>query len=518
MGSFARRVVAIVPGGYRAGLAVILVSLGAPALSGAAHRTTPQDAFAAAGVRSAADISVERGVTGRPIPLGFLGLSIEYWAVEAYAGKDPSAINPTLVQLVRNLAAGHATEMRIGGVSTDKTWWPVARHRRPPGVNYSLSERRLAVIRAVADAVDARLTMGINLEADSTALAAAEARAILARIGRRRIAAFELGNEPELYGNAAFGWYLRDGQAVTGRPPTYDMQAFTDDFSRIGFGLPLAPLAGPASGGMRWLGQLADFASAEPRLRLVTVHRYPMQACYNTPGSPSYPTVGRLLSPAASRSLAYGVARYLAVAHRRHLRFRIDEMNTISCGDPPSVRDTFAMALWVLDALFADAQVGVDGVNIHTYPSAPYQLFKFQHTNSHWDAFVEPEYYGLLLFSQAAPPGARLLRTSGGSDAVRVWATRRAGTTRVVLINDDTTRSHLAAVRVSGARGTATLERLLAPSAHATTQVTLAGQGYGAATDTGLMPGRPGTSVLAAAAGKYLVRLPAASAAMLTLR
>ena len=81
-----------------------------------------------------------------------------------------------------------------------------------------------------------------------------------------------------------------------------------------------------------------------------------MQACYNTPGSPSYPTIGRLLSPVASRSLADGVAGYLSVAHRGHLPFRIDEMNTISCGNPPGVPNTFAMALWALDALFALAE------------------------------------------------------------------------------------------------------------------------------------------------------------------
>jgi hypothetical protein len=463
-------------------------------------------------------VSVGRTPGGNPLPTGFLGLSIEYWAIESYAGKDPSAINPALVQLIRNLTPGHSTVLRIGGVSTDKTSWPIPGSLRPRGVNYSLNQRRLGVIRALATAVGARLILGINLEADSRSVAAAEARAMLTEIGSRRIAAFELGNEPELYGNQNFPWYVRDGQNFTGRPLSYGMGAFTHDFSTIGAGLPKAPLAGPASGGPRWLSQLAGFVRAEPRLGLVTVHRYPLQACYNAPHSPSYPTISGMLSSAASRGLADSVSPDLAVAHSRHLRLRIDEMNNVSCGDPPGIPDTFAMALWVLDALFADARVGVDGVNIHTYPGAVYQLFKFSHANTGWHALVEPEYYGLLMFSQADPPGARLLTTAGGSEAVRVWATRdTGGSTRVVLINDDPARSYLVRLHVARARGVATLERLMAPSAHATSGVTLGGQSFDPAGASGVLSGQRSTRAISATSGKYLVRLPAASAALLTL-
>jgi hypothetical protein len=463
--------------------------------------------------------SVGRTATGSAIPAGFLGLSIEYWAVEAYAGRDARAINPILVQLIRALAAGHPTVLRIGGVSTDKTWWPIRASRPPLGVNYALTRRRLAVIKALANAVGARLILGINLEVDSRRVASVEAKAMVADIGRRRIAAFELGNEPELYGNRNFAWYVRDGENFTGRPWSYDMAAFTRDFSTIGAVLPPAPLAGPTSGGRRWLSQLAGFVAAEPRLGLVTVHRYPLQACYNTPASPTYPTISGLLSSAASRGLADGVSPDLAVAHKSHLRLRIDEMNDVSCGNPPGVPNTFAMALWALDALFADARVGVDGVNIHTYPGAVYQLFKFRRTSTGWRALVEPEYYGLLMFAQAAPPGARLLPTSGGSEAVRIWATQdRQGSTRVVLINDDPARSYRVSLHVARARGVATLERLEAPTARASSGVTLGGQGFGPASASGVLSGQRSSLAITATAGRYTVRLPPASAALLTLR
>ncbi len=57
----------------------------------------------------AARISVSDAPFSPPVPPGFVGLSLEYTAVEAYAGTDPNAINPALVDLVRNLAPGGAS-------------------------------------------------------------------------------------------------------------------------------------------------------------------------------------------------------------------------------------------------------------------------------------------------------------------------------------------------------------------------------------------------------------------------
>jgi hypothetical protein len=463
-------------------------------------------------------VTVKRSATQRAVAPGFLGLSIEYWATEAYAGKDPAAVNPVLVQLIRNLFAGHPGVLRIGGVTTDKTWWPVAHLTRPPGVSYNLSARRLAVIKALTRAVNARLIMGVNLEADSTKIASAEARAMLNDIGSRNIEALELGNEPELYSNPNFGWYFQNGQPIQGRPPGYDLTAFTRDFARISAALPPAPVAGPSSGAHKWFDQLGAFASHQRRLSLITIHRYAMQACFNPLTSSTYPTVARLLSSTASRTQAQSVGAPVRTAHHLHLPLRIDEMNTISCGNPRGVPNTFAMALWALDALFADVQAGVGGVNMHTYPGAVYQLFRFTHTGSQWQALVEPEYYGLLMFTQAAPPGSRLLQTAGGTDAVRVWATRDSGgTTRVLLLNDDLGGAHNLTLHVAGTRRAGSLERLLAPSAHSTSGVSLGGETYGPATTTGVLPGPRRTTTVSPTSGGYQVRLPASSAALLTI-
>lgn len=485
--------------------------------SAATVRTLSVAAPARASTPGALTLTVGRRTSGAPIPAGFLGLSLEYPAVEAYAGSDPASVNPVFLQLIRNLAPNQAPDLRIGGDTTDWTWWPVPGVAKPGGVKYSLNRRFAAVTAALAHDLGARVILGIQFEADSAQVAGAEARALVAGIGRSSIQALELGNEPELYGS--FTWYTTTGgQHVKGRPPNYDFSAYQRDFSRIGAALPRLPLAGPATGAPKWIPQLPRFLPAQPRVSVATLHRYPVQQCYRSPASPVYPSVAHLLAPAASRGLADSVAPYVGVAHARHVGLRIDEMNTVSCGGAPGVANGFVSALWALDAVFQMARVGVDGVNIHSYPRAPYELFTFSRRDGRWRGFVAPEYYGLMMFAQAAPSGAHLLRLSGALGNVRAWATRAPdGTTHVVLINEYTAQSRTVAVRIAGATAPATLERLRARGITATTGVTLGGQTFGTSTATGTLAGGSTVATVHPAAGAYAVRLPPASAAMLTL-
>src|ERR1700716_158151 len=62
---------------------------------------------------------------GQPMPPGFVGISFEYKAMHVYTGRDPRVVNPVLVQLLRGINPQQAPVLRIGGNSTDQTWWPV---------------------------------------------------------------------------------------------------------------------------------------------------------------------------------------------------------------------------------------------------------------------------------------------------------------------------------------------------------------------------------------------------------
>jgi len=456
-------------------------------------------------------ITVGAPASSQPIPAGFLGLSFEYWAVPDYAGPNPRRLNPVFLQLIRNLT-GPAPVLRIGGDTTDDTWWPTAGARKPAGIVYSLTRGWIATIGALANKLGARLILGIDLEADSSQVAAAEARALIAGIGRQRVEALELGNEPELYN--AFEWGF---SGAPGRPAGWDFAGFDGDFARISAALPHVPLAGPVVGQPNWFGYTGRFLSDQPRVRIATLHRYPLQQCFLKPTQIKYPSIAHLLAPANSRGLADSVAKSVIAAHARHDTLRIDEMNTLSCGVVPSVTDSFASALWSLDALFEMARVGVDGVNLHSYPGASSQLFTFTRLHGGWRAVVEPAYYGLALFAQAAPPGARLLKLAGtGVPGIKLWATRApGGTLRVVVINEGARARRLAVRAPAGAAGPGALERLQAPGITATGRVTLAGQHFGAA--TGRLVGARRSSTVAPSRDGYVFEVPAASAALLTV-
>ena len=492
-------------------IAVALLVILLAAVTGKGKGDSPPSAVAA--IPSATSFA-----GGAVIPAGFLGLSLEYPAVEQYAGTNPAAVDPVFEQLVRNLAPGQHPVLRIGGDSSDTTWWPVAGVARPPGVTYTLTRNWIAVTKALASATNARLILGVNLEADSQELAAAEARALLGGIGTSAVRALELGNEPELYG--AFAWYRTPGgEKVTGRPHGYDFADYTRDYAAFAAALPHYTLAGPAVSGPAWMHDLEQFVNAEPGLGLVTLHRYPLQNCFMPPGSPRYPSIGHLLSAAASTGLADEIGPYAAIAHAHHIPFRLDELNTVSCGAERATSQTFASALWAIDALFELAHAGVDGVNIHTFPGAGYELFTLSQAGGRWHATVSPEYYGLLMFAQAAPPGSRLLRISGANGPLKIWATKAPdGRIRIVVINRDTAHAHVVSMpsTVAGANGSATIERLQAPSAASSTGVTLGGRTYAPDTETGSLAAATDDSVQQQE-GRYLVTMPAASAALLTL-
>ncbi|HSO99387.1 MAG TPA: glycosyl hydrolase family 79 C-terminal domain-containing protein [Solirubrobacteraceae bacterium] len=454
-----------------------------------------------------------------PLPSGFVGVSLEYTALRALAGLDPHAINPVLAPLIRNLAPGQRPVLRFGGNSADNTWVPVRGISRPPGIKFTLTPRRLAIMRTLTRAAHARVIVGLDLETGNVTLPVVEARALLASLGRHSVQTFEIGNEPLRY--RIFAWYKTpNGQPRYARSRTYDFAAFNREFGTVARLLPPGiGVAGPTMGGIRWMNRLPQFIAGQPKLNTISHHAYPLNRCatINDAGSP---TLAKLLSTTASLGLASRVASYAATARQFHLPFRLDELNSVACGGKSGISNSMASALWALDTLFAMVRTGVTGVNFHTFHKAGYALFDFHHTvGGRWLTSVKPIYYGLLMFARAAPPGSRLLDLSRtGTPYVRAWAARTRGhLTHVVLINADQSHPHLVAVQVPGAIAPGSLLRLTAPGAAATSGVQLGGRMFGRRTD-GILPAPRQSRLAPGPSGRYVVRLGPASAALLTLR
>jgi Glycosyl hydrolase family 79 C-terminal beta domain len=454
--------------------------------------------------------------SGQQMPQGFVGISFEYKAMHVYTGRDPTHVNPVLVQLLRGINPQQSPVLRIGGDSTDQTWWPVRGVIPPGGINYALTKGWFRTTQALASVLGARLIMGVNLATLRPALAAAEARSILQGIGSQYIDALEVGNEPDLY--PIFAWYRdRRGRVVFSRPRSYSFADYLKDFSHWHAALPNVPLAGPALSSVTWMGALDQFLTAEPSVGVVTFHRYPLRGCTTDTTSPQFASVANLMLDQASAGLAQQVASYVTVAHAHGAQFRLDELNSASCRGRFGVSNTAASALWALDTLFNMAAVGVDGVNIHTLPNAPYEPFTFTHRGSTWSAFVHPIYYGLMMFAQAFPPGAQLLPVTAPAGPVKVWATLGAdGHTRVVVINKQNATPVSVTLQLPGSQTDMTASTLQAPTLNAVIGVTLAGQTFGLKTTTGILPGAPQTSAVSSQGGSYSVLVPPASAMLLT--
>ncbi len=484
-------------------------------------------AAAAVAEAETVQVSVTSTRQGRPVASDFLGLALEYSPIPGLAGSsNPKTVDPVAAQLIRNLDPGGRPVLRIGGQSADRSWWPVAGMRRPPGITYDLSPAWTRSARALAQATNAKLILGVELEANRPRIDAVEGGHLLTGIGRPYLSAFEIGNEPELYTGVpwyrtldgrALPWYSHDGTRVYARPPTYGPAQFASDFGRAEGALPAVPIAGPVSGNVRYLDAFRRFVSPRSRVRTITWHAYGLNNCVKNPSSPEYPSVPNLLRLSTSRDIVNGVGPYIGLAHRDGAAFRIDEMNSVTCNGRLGVSNTMASALWMMDALFTMAAHGVDGVNIHTYPQAANGLFDFLRSHGRWEGMVHAPYYGALMFEQAAPAGSRLLALHAGSQQqVRAWATLGPDhRERVLLINDSLTASAQALVAGVGA-GPATVARLRAPSAYATGGLSLGGVGFGARTATGALPAVRAQSVTPRS-GRYTVTMPAASAALLTV-
>src|SRR6185437_15734716 len=295
--------------------------------------------------------------------------------------------------------------------------------------------------------VGARMIMGANLAADDPRLVAAEVRDYVTALPEGSLEAVEIGNEPNIYNKITI-YHTASGKPVPARPRTFGYPEFRVQFHALANRTEPLKLAGPAlatgptPGPGSWIGDVADLMHREPRLSLMTVHRYPLRNCFVPSSSPQYPTIDHLLSSYSSVALADSLKRWIAIAHGAHRKLRVDELNSVACRGKAGVSDTFASALWVTDALFSLARAGVDGINMHTLPHAAYQLFAFSRAGGRWQAQVRPVYYGLELFAEAAPSGARLLAVSrrGADSGLSVWATRAPDRrVRIVVLNKSQT-------------------------------------------------------------------------------
>jgi hypothetical protein len=477
---------------------------------------------------SVATVTVGGAPVTRPLPSSFVGLAFTYSALARWLSPI-GPVDPALVGLIRGLTPSGRPSLRIGGESADRSWWPIKGYRRPIGITYDLGPAWTLRARRLAQTTDARLLLGLELQADRPRIDAVEARRLLDGIGARYVQSFQIGNEPELYSSIPWYktlhghpiiWYSKVGTPVYARPRSYGPSQFISEVAAIMRVLPSYPIAGPETNVRSWTQALIPFVQPDGRVTTLTTHAYGVNNCVKDRSSDRYPTVANLLGLSASRNLLDGMAPYISLIHRRGGSYRIDEMGAVTCTGSPGVSNSMATALWTVDALFDAARQGVNGVNLHTDYARINNLFSLRFRHGRWRATVRPIYYGALLFADADPAGSRLLDVQGGAtDTLRVWASRgRDHRVRITLINDSVDGAATVRLRLpAGVRSAnGTIERLQAPGgAYATHGVTLGGRSFGTTT-SGILA-EPQLAVVSARRGTLTVQLPKGSAALVTL-
>ena len=342
-----------------------------------------------------ASLDVDAKQTSFSIPPAFLGFSYEWGATREMMGVPSTGMNPVFRQLIGNLFeyGGGPAVIRIGGNNTDLL-----------GSNGEPNAEQVGAFALLSEDIGAQFYLSVNLGTGSPELAGRQARFFIEKMPKGSLRAIEIGNEPDLY-------------SVNGlRSRSYSIEDYLKEFGTWQSGLqPVLSsglkLLGPSWALPRNLRDLPEFLNAESgRLTEVSQHWYAGHACGGKTNPPDF-----LLDPTSASSGAEAVASAVSLAHAQGLAFRIGEMNSIACNGQLGVSDTFASALWMIDALFEFAKRGVDGVNVHMDTDDVYGPFIFKADTSRIPynysvRVIRPEYYGMLFFQQAAPSGSRLVR------------------------------------------------------------------------------------------------------------
>jgi len=207
----------------------------------------------------------------------------------------------------------------------------------------------------------------------------------------------------------------------------------------------------------------------------------------------------------------------MAASRSINVPFRMCEANSCYGGGKPGVSDRFAAALWGLDFMFILAAAGACGVNFETGVNhfgflSPYSPLG---DDGHGNYPPRPLYYAMLAFAQAGPGKLVNVQSDAGDLNVKAYAV--LGDNRkltVALINKEASRS--VDVRLIRARAfrRGSLLRLSAPSLESKGEETTLG-GSTVTSDGRWAPTR--RESLAARGGEWVIPLPAASAALVTL-
>lgn len=391
----------------------------------------------AAGVAATLNIQQQQVANTVPLTPGFASLSFEKSHINTSPSVYFGSTNTNLIGLLNALGGG---VLRIGANSVDRTTW------MPNGAGQTsgqVSEGDVANLAGfMKQCPNWRVIYGINFAgADgstaSPTLASEEASYVAQQLGSQLLA-FEIGNEPNLYGNSntpglagmTYSIFLNGGSVSQGT-----IQGWNQFAGAIRGAVPGAAMSGPAASydTTSWAENFA--ASEGANIALMTEHYYISN--YNT-AAPSI--AGMLTYP--DTHLEAALSNLQSASQKDNIPYRMGEANSyFSSTNPAGVSNAFAAALWAVDFMFTHAQYGASGLNFHN--SGTISSYTAIGDSNGAVTAVQPLYYALALFAQIFSSGTTgvLLSSTLAASGVALSGFAigsSSGATYVVLNNKDT--------------------------------------------------------------------------------
>jgi hypothetical protein len=399
---------------------------------------------AASGVPATLAIQQTRVANSVQLDSRFASLSFEKDSIN----RSPVYLTSGNTNLVGLLNAVGGGVLRIGANSVDETTWT------PDGSGETSGQVAPSDIANFASLIKAcprwKVIYGVNFRGKdgssaSPALAASEAAHAAQQLDRQLLG-FEIGNEPDLYGDGITYDIFLNGGTISGG---VEISGWNQFAAAIQTAVPHAVFTGPAASSDNE-GWAEEFATSEAgKIALLTEHYYISNY------SSAAPSISGMLTY-PSPHLITALKNLQAAASANGMPFRIDECNSyFASKNPAGVSNAFAAALWAIDFIFTNAQYGSSGVNFHnTGDTSGYAAIG--ESDSVVNA-VQPLYYGLFFVShifRESRSGVLLESSLTASGvALTAFVVGSEHGTYVVLNNKDT--ANAATVTITGFPGSA---------------------------------------------------------------
>jgi hypothetical protein len=376
---------------------------------------------AAPAAASSQVITIASTTTGTSLKTNSMGLSFE-----ASDLARPGFTSGNLASYLKTLGT---SVMRIGGNTSDETFWTSTGETPPSWSTATITPADLTALKTLAKASGWKVILGVNLRHYDPARAAGEAAHAVAALGSS-LRAIEIGNEPNAYLSSSV--YLTE------------FQAYVSAIKAAAPGVPIegSDTSGAPNGPFQTAFVDNELGLSHPNIVELTSHYYPLRAC----AGDSTPTVPELLGTTAHSDETSVADEAVAAAGKLGVPAVLDEGNSVVCEGENGVSNVFAAALWEIDDQLLTAREGVSGDYEHGTvvecgSAKPLYMYytplcaPTAAAATAGDLAAQPEYYGLAAVHEIGT-GNFLDVTNPDSANVHAYAIKHSnGTVTVVLDN-----------------------------------------------------------------------------------